>query len=185
MGEKTQIRWEITWVFSHIERKPRLSKFLDKCAAIRLWVTARDCGMWLTLHACTGIPFNLRHKKIGTRHRTRLNNNTENTAFKGVLHAQPYYSLTKSQWSGEYYDPFFTPTCHIKMIHRTQKWWKNLAQSKIKQLFSSIEHFFITLSNAFFSLSHDIMENIEWNIGKIKQLFFIEHIFFHYRIKLM
>ena len=185
MGEKTQIRWEITWVFSHIEEKPRLSKFLDKCAAIRLWVTARDCGVWLTLHACTGIHFNLRHKKIGTRHRTRLNNNTENTAFKGVLHAQPYYSLTKFQWSGEYYDPFFTPTCHIKIIHRTQKWWKNLAQSKIKQLFFSIEHFFITLSNAFFSLSHDIMENIEWNIGKIKQLFFIEHIFFHYRIKLM
>ena len=25
------------------------------------------------------------------------NNNTENTAFKGVLHALPYYSLTKSQ----------------------------------------------------------------------------------------
>ena len=32
-----------------------------------------------------------------------------------------------------------------------QIFWKNL----------SIEHFFITLSNTFFSLSHEIMENIE------------------------
>ena len=101
---------------------------------------------------------------------------TENAAFKGVLHAQPYCSLTKYQWSGEYHDPFFTPTCHIRMIHRTQKWWIWLNR-KSNNYFLALNTFLSLhyhmklwkisnevleksnnyfLSNTFFSLSHKI-----------------------------
>ena len=76
----------------------------------------------------------------------------------GVTFLQPYYSLTKSQWSGEYYDPFFTPTCHIKIIHTLhsverrddnekaaagRSWTKienNASYPKVMEKFGSIEN---------------------------------------------